>query len=176
MLETDVRHAAKHQAQQVVVRKESRGHDLGEDIEGGGPLQGCHHRQVDQLFDRSTANLPPDLVVFRPDLFFYRMRRPPHTDATQIFEAQLDTAITAIQGGVQLQSQACDRGTVDEGRATVRELGEALFCGRQLTAQKFARRAVKLQCKHERIAVRPGVLRQQPAAGAKISQRRGICR
>jgi len=42
MLETDVRHAAEDEAEQIVIREQCRRHSLGEDVEGGSPLRMAH--------------------------------------------------------------------------------------------------------------------------------------
>ena len=51
MLETDIRHAAEDQAEQIVVGKQSGCHDLGEDVHSAAPVRIAHQRQVDQIFD-----------------------------------------------------------------------------------------------------------------------------
>ena len=79
-------------------------------------------RQIDQGLDGTAANAPPDLIVFGPHFLLCRVRRPVHTDALQILQAQLDPAIAAIQGCVELQAQTGYRGAVNEGRRARRQL------------------------------------------------------
>src|ERR1700676_2657812 len=114
MLEAEIGHPANHEGEKVLVGKQCRRHDLGQNIESRAGLRVAHQRQVHELLDRTAPELRPNSLVFPSYVVFCRMRRPANAAPAEEFKAYLHAAVALIQGRVKRQPQARDGGDVDE--------------------------------------------------------------
>src|SRR5882757_3579115 len=67
VLEAEIDHPANHEREQVLVGKQCRGHDLGQNIESRAALRIVHQRQVDEFLDGTVPDLSPYPFIFLPD-------------------------------------------------------------------------------------------------------------
>ncbi len=91
---------------QVLVGEQGRRHERREDVHRRARDRIGHPRQVEQRLDRAVPELPPDPLVFLPDLLSRRMRRPLDADPPQVVEADLDGAVAPAEGHEEIHPQA----------------------------------------------------------------------
>ena len=83
--------------QQVLVDKQRRRHDLGQNVQNVEDVRVGHQGQVNEFLDLPASKQGPDSIVFAPYFIAGRMRRPISAAASQVFKAYLHAAVAPIQ-------------------------------------------------------------------------------
>ncbi len=102
------------------------------------------------------------------------MQRPLNADPPEVFEANLDSPVAAIQSCKELHPQAGDSGQMGETFGPARQPQEPLFGRRQLAGQELAFGLVQLQREGELVPALPRVVAQKSCAAGEIGLCRGI--
>src|SRR5215831_19088440 len=93
---------------QVLIKTQSRRHDLTQDVQNVEELRAGYQRQVNEFLDLPVSKLGPDSIVFPPRFIAGRMRRPISASASEIFKAYFHGAVAPIHSLVQREAQTCD--------------------------------------------------------------------
>ena len=174
MLQAEVRHPAGDETRQVHVSDDDRRQHHGKYVHRPARDRIVHSGQVEQRLNRAFPHLPPQPLVFLPDLLVRRVRRPLDADAVQVLESDLNDAVSLIQVREELHPQLGDGGQIGKARGTSRQLGKARLRLRLLPGQEFALGSLQLQREDQFVPALPCILRQQRTTGDDIGQRRGI--
>src|SRR5262245_57198648 len=84
MLKAEVHHAANNERRQVLVAKQCRRHNLGQDVKSVEDIRVDHQGQVNEFLNLPASNLGPDSIVFALHLIAGRMRRPVSAAAAEV--------------------------------------------------------------------------------------------
>src|SRR5262252_8453217 len=122
------------------------------------------------------TDLPPEALVFLPDLLLRRVGRPLDADVPEIVETDLDGAVALAERSEELHLQPGNSGQIRQVDVPACQVDQALVSLRQRARQELAFGPVQLEREGECAASFPAVLRQQRAAGSKIGRRRLVGR
>src|SRR6266849_10391853 len=93
---------------QLLVSKQCRRHDLGQDIKRVEEVWVGHQGPVNEFLDCPASKLGPDTIVFDLHLIAGWMRRPIGADTAEIFEAYLHGTVAPIQSGIKRNARTCN--------------------------------------------------------------------
>jgi len=112
VLEAEIHQAANNERRQVLVAKQCRRHNLGQDVHSVEEVPVGHQGQVDEFFDLSRSHHGPDSIVLAPYLVTGRMWRPISASESKVIQAYLHSAVAPIQSGVKREAQTCDNSDI----------------------------------------------------------------